>query len=56
MKLEITTSAKNIEAANMILADVIRDLKEEGSSHGYTDKDLNNAEAFRESLLKAFLK
>ncbi len=59
MKIEITTSAKAVEVANMILAHGINSI--EGNpklkeSFMLSNTDLKNVRAFRKSLLKSFLK
>jgi hypothetical protein len=59
MKIEITTSAKAIEVANMILGQGIKAIEERPDlqkSFDLSATDLKNANAFRKALLKAFLK
>ena len=57
MKLEITTSPKNVEMANYILAQAIKQLLERGPELlDITPADVEKAVAFRKSLLKAFLR
>lgn len=57
MKIEITTSAKAIEVANMILGQGIKSIEENTAiqkAFDLSDTDLKNAKAFRKSLLKSF--
>ena len=59
MKITITTSAKNIEMANFLLSKAFENAKDNKSFQEHfdvTDKDIQCAETFRKSLLKAFLK
>lgn len=56
MKITITTSVKNIEAANVALARGIEAIRAGVFGIGMlTEKELENAEAFRKALLEAFL-
>lgn len=58
MKITITTSPKNVEMANFLLAQAYKEAIKSPKWMKYykTSKvDLRKAEAFRESLLKAFL-
>lgn len=59
MKLEITTSPKAVEIANMILGQGIKSIKENPDLKKYfrvTDADLKRAESFRTAVLESFLK
>lgn len=59
MKLEITTSAKNVEMANFLLSEAIDAAKYNSQfleGHNLTIKDLEKAEKFRKALLRSFLK
>jgi len=58
MKVEINTSAKNVESANAILGQAIKELsrnKDWRESLGFDAKDIQNAKMFRKKLLKGFL-
>lgn len=56
MKITITTSVKNIEAANVALGRGIEAIKAGVFGVGMlTDQELKDAETFRQSLIKAFL-
>ena len=57
MKLEISTSAKSVEVANMLLGHAIAELiakPDVRKAFGLSKTDLKNAHAFRKSLLKSF--
>jgi len=57
MKLEIITSGKAIEVANMILGQGIKSIEENPAiqkAFDLSDTDLRNAKAFRKALLKAY--
>ncbi|HUM52278.1 MAG TPA: hypothetical protein PK431_10700 [Chitinophagales bacterium] len=57
MKLQITTSAKAIEVANMILGQGIHAIENNAQiqkEFNLSDTDLKNAKAFRKALLKSF--
>lgn len=62
MKIEITTSANNVEAANLFLSKAIETYEEFKDDPqmlgcvGVTKQDIEAAESFSKSLLKAFLK
>ena len=59
MEITIKTSAENIEMANMLLGQAVKSAKEFNTfkdEFNVTDKDIDKAERFRKSLLKAFLK
>ena len=59
MKITIDTTAKNIEAANFILAAGIRSLRENPriiKDFDITMQTVERAERFRNKLLKGFLK
>jgi hypothetical protein len=59
MKIQITTSAKNVEMANFILAQAYKAAVENPvflKEFNVTAKELGKAETFRRSLLKGFLK
>lgn len=56
MKLEITTSIKNAEMANFILARGVESLKTNNvfkNHYQITDADIVSADKFRKSLVKA---
>ena len=57
MKLEINTSSKAVEVANMILGQGIKSIEENPhiqKAFDLSDTDLKNAKAFRKALLKSF--
>jgi hypothetical protein len=57
MKLEIITSSRGIESANMILARGIEGIEENAAiqkAFGINNTDIKHAKAFRKALLKAF--
>ncbi len=57
MKLEINTSAKAIEVANMILGQGIDAIEKNPNIQAafmLSNTDIKNAKAFRKSLLKSF--
>lgn len=59
MKIEITTSPKNVEMANFMLARAVEFFNEYPQLReqwDVTEKDIEKATAFRQSMLKAFLK
>lgn len=59
MKIELSTSAKAVECANAILAQAIKALTESREIRekmSFSPTDLQNADKFRKSLVKAFLK
>jgi len=59
MKIEITTSVKNVEIANMLLNQAIQALEncpQRLFDLGITVSDLKKAKLFRHSLCRGFLK
>lgn len=59
MIISVNTSAKNIEAANCILAQAIKALEENKDARKglkLNSSHLRQAEQFRQSLIKAFIK
>ena len=57
MKLEIETSAKAIEVANMILGKGISEIEKDKylqAAFQLSDTDLKNAKTFKKALLKSF--
>lgn len=58
MKIQINTSAKNVEVANYLLGQAVGSLRLNPSKMRdmkLTPKDLDKAEAFRKSLIKGFV-
>lgn len=57
MKIQINTSAKNVEVANYLLDQAVGSLRLNPSKMRdmKTPKDLDKAEAFRKSLIKGFV-
>lgn len=55
MKLEITTSVKNVEMANYILAQAIKRLKGREDILELTPQEVEQATKFRRSLVKTLL-
>lgn len=58
MKIEIKTSAKNVEVANYILDQAVGSLRLNPAKMydmKLTVSDLNKAEQFRKSLIKSFI-
>jgi hypothetical protein len=58
MWIEIETSPKNVECANVILAQAIKELEKDPNFVGFEMKphEIEAAAKFRRSLLKAFLR
>ena len=59
MKIEINTSARNVEIANFLLAEAIKSCSTNPKYMDYVkinQKDLIAAEKFRKSLIKGFIK
>lgn len=57
MKIELSTSAKAIHVANMLLAHAIKELQlkpDIRNAFGLSWNDLKDAHAFRKALLKSF--
>jgi hypothetical protein len=55
MKITLNTSPKNVEMANYILSQAIKQLDGHPEKLGISGRDVESAEKFRRSLLKAFL-